>query len=319
MQLGQLQGRKLRLTSRNLAAEIPCLARQPFGACKESLRLTQGLLALLEPLLQTQKGSGIFEQSAATLPARREPSGIESTDLASPQLVLDDLLGQPLAGFTVNPGQRYQGFHRRLGRDLAATDRLLDRQRKLAHQAQKSADPGGALEEALAQLVLAPAKAMLELGQQPPLLQSRRARTVRHLPPQDQRLGLPHLPHQRLHCVVAQAAKSRDALMAVNDHIAAWCLVLRNHHDRLLLAVLFQALPQPTLPLTTVSAQRGVRHLQLVPLQVHDGSSCKTHGSLLGLGPSLKPSRRALIGGSAVRLCHAWAGTARRTRSNARL
>ncbi len=61
MQLGQLLGRKLRLTSGNLAAEIPCLARQPFGACKEPIWLTQGLLALLEPLLQTQKGSGIFE------------------------------------------------------------------------------------------------------------------------------------------------------------------------------------------------------------------------------------------------------------------
>ncbi len=78
---------------------------------------------------------------------------------------------------------------------------------------------------------------------------------MRHLPLQDQRLGFRHIPHQGIHGVMAQAAKSRKALMAIDDHIAAWRLVLRNHHDRLLLAVLFQALPQPTLPLSTVSAQ----------------------------------------------------------------
>jgi hypothetical protein len=84
---------------------------------------------------------------------------------------------------------------------------------------------------------------MLELGQQPPLLEGTQARTVGHLPPQDQRLGLFHLPHQSLHRVVAQAAKSRDALMAIYDHVAAWRLAIWDHHDRLLLAVLFQAQP----------------------------------------------------------------------------
>ena len=57
------------------------------------------------------------------------------------------------------------------------------------------------------------------------------------------------------------------------------------------LTVLVQALPELTLTLAKVSAQRRVRRLQLVPLQVHDGSSGKTHFSRLGPGPSLKPSR----------------------------
>ena len=137
MQLGELQGRKLRLMSRNLAAEISRLTRQPSGALEESLGLTQDFFALLEPLLQTQESPRIFEQSAATLKARCEPAGVESLDLVSRQLVLNDLFGQPLAGLAVDPGQRNQGFHRRLGRNLAAADRLLNRERKLAHQAQK--------------------------------------------------------------------------------------------------------------------------------------------------------------------------------------
>lgn len=227
--------------SGNLAAEIARLARQPLGAPKESLGLAKGCLALLELLLKTQEGPGIFEQSTATLPARGKPAAVESLDLGTGELVPDDLLGQPPAGFQVDPGQRHQGFHRRLGWDLATADQVLDREGKLAHHAQKPRHPAGALEEALGQLVLTPAEAVLELGQQPPLLQSTRARAVGHLPPQDQRLGLLHLPYQGFHRVVSQAAKSRDALMAVDDHIAAWRLLLGDHHDRLLLAVLLQA------------------------------------------------------------------------------
>ncbi len=114
---------------------------------------------------------------------------------------------------------------------------------------------------------------------------------MRHLPPQDQCFGFLHLPHQGCHGVVAQAAQSHDTLMAVDDHIAAWRVALGNHDDRLLLAMLFQALPQLTLPLATVGAQRGVARLQLMPFQIHNESSVKTHVSLLGQGPSLKLPR----------------------------
>lgn len=202
-----------------------------------------------------------------------------------------DLLSQPLASLAVDTGQRNQGSHRRLGRDLAAADRLLDRQRKLAHQAQKPAHPGDASAESSCQLILAPAKAVLKLRQQPPLLQRRAAWAMGHLPLQDQRLTRVHLPHQGLDRVVAQAAKRRDTLMAVDDHIAARRLAIGDHYDRLSLAVRFQALLESTRPLARVSAQRSIRRLQLVPFQVHDGSSSKTHLSRLGPGPSWKPPR----------------------------
>ncbi len=60
--------------STDLAAERSRLARQPLGALKQPLRLTQVGLALLEPLLETEEGARIFEQSAATLTAGRQPA-----------------------------------------------------------------------------------------------------------------------------------------------------------------------------------------------------------------------------------------------------
>ncbi len=71
MQLGQLLGRKLRLMSGNLTAEISRLAGQPFGTPEQSLRLIKALIGFLKPLLHQQEGPGIFEQSFAPLAVRR--------------------------------------------------------------------------------------------------------------------------------------------------------------------------------------------------------------------------------------------------------
>lgn len=76
-----------------------------------------------------------------------------------------------------------------------------------------------------------------------------------HLPLHDQRLSFIHLPHQSLDRVTAQPAKRRNPLMAVDDHVAPRLIALGHHHDRLLLAVLFQAQAEPTLLLTTRHAK----------------------------------------------------------------
>ena len=94
-----------------------------------------------------------------------------------------------------------------------------------------------------------------------------------HLPLQDQRFGFLHLPHQGLDRVTAQPAKRRNSLMTVNDHVTPRLMAVGHHHDRLLLAVLFQAQAEPTLLLTTHHAKRRVGHLQLVEFQFHDRSS----------------------------------------------
>ena len=287
-QLGQLWTGKLREMSGNLVVEMACLGRQALGALQESLRLAKGLFVLLELFQRTQEGTRIVEESAAAVAARREPAGIEGLDLGAGELLPRDLLGQPLAGFQIEASQRNQGFHRRLGGDLTLTDRLLNRQREIAHQAQASRHPADTSEEPPRQLFLAPAKTTPQLGEQPTLLKRRGAWSMGHLPLQHQRIARLHLPNQGLDRVVTQVAQGLDALVAVDDHIVILRLRLRHHHDRLLLAVLFQAEPQTALASAAVSAQRGIGHLQLVEFQLHDGLLLETHVSLLGQGPTLK-------------------------------
>jgi hypothetical protein len=270
MQLGELRTGKLRAMLGDLSAQMACLARQSRGALHQSLGLTGGLFALFEFLVQTQESAGVFEQPAATLPARHPPAGVQGLDLTAGELVPHDLLGQPLTGLAVDAHQRHQDFHRGLGGDLPLADRLLNRRRKLPHQGQTPRHPAGALDEAPGQLLLAPPEAMLQLGEQPPLLEIRAARGVGHLPLQDQRLGLPHLPHHSLDRVVAQTAQRLQTLVPVDDHVAPRCLAVGNHHDGLLLAVLFQRQTKPALALATANSQRRVRRLQLVEFQFHD-------------------------------------------------
>lgn len=60
--------------SAKLPVKMAGLACEAFGALQQPLRLTQGLVTLLELLLQTQEGPGIFEQPLAALRARRLPA-----------------------------------------------------------------------------------------------------------------------------------------------------------------------------------------------------------------------------------------------------
>ena len=200
--------------------ELTRLARETFGALQEPLWLAKGLLAGFEFLVQPQEATGVFEEPTATLPPRRKPAGVEGLNLGARELLLYDLLGQLLAGFAVDPGQRYQDFQRRLSGNLTSTDRLLNRDGKLAHQAQSPRHPAGAFEKSSRQLFLAPAELALKLGEQPPLLKRRGARAVGHLPLQHQRLGRLHLPNQSRDRVAVQAAQSCNALVPVDHHVA---------------------------------------------------------------------------------------------------
>lgn len=144
---------------------------------------------------------------------------------------------------------------------------------------------------------------MLELGEQPPLLQSARRRRLAHLPLQDQRLGLRHLPDHGVDRVVPQPTQHLDAQMAVDDDVAVRLLGVRHHHDGLLLAVLIHRRQQPTLTLGAAGAQRAVAQLQLVKLQLHDDSSADpgdgaNHRPRLPL--SLKPRFSPLDGDESI-------------------
>ncbi len=163
MQLGQLPAGKLRLMTGNPAAEISRLACQSLGMSEQALRLIKGLLRLLKPLLHEQEGPGIVEKTLASFLVRGSPGAVDQLDLGAGELVAYDLLGQAHAGSMVLTGQGHQDSHRRLDGNLTTADRILDRQRQLAYQAQSTAHPGDGAAKALRQLLLAPAEAMLKL------------------------------------------------------------------------------------------------------------------------------------------------------------
>lgn len=100
------------------------------------------------------------------------PRSVESLDFRTREFLLDDGLAQALTGLGVAPSEGNEHLHGGLGGDLAPTDRILKGKGKLTYQPQAPRDPAGAAHKASGQLLLAPAKAMLELGQKPALLQS---------------------------------------------------------------------------------------------------------------------------------------------------
>jgi hypothetical protein len=60
-QFGQLRTGKLRLVSAQLSVKMAGLAREALGALQQALGLAQGLVPVLELLLQAQESPGIFE------------------------------------------------------------------------------------------------------------------------------------------------------------------------------------------------------------------------------------------------------------------
>lgn len=154
-----------------LLSQASPLPGQSLELPEKVLGLRQGLGRLDQLLTKPQVAARIFEKLSATLLGGGLPRGVESLDLRTRELLLDDGLGQALTGLGVAPSQGHEHLHGGLGGDLAPTDLILKGEGKLPHQSQAPRDPAGAAHKALGQLLLAPAKAMLELGEKPPLLQ----------------------------------------------------------------------------------------------------------------------------------------------------
>jgi hypothetical protein len=256
-QMGKLVGQ---------AAPLPCQSLDlPDKGLGLRLRLGRRHQLLVEP----EVAARIFEKLLSTLLGGRLPRSVESLNFRTRESLPDDGLGQALTGLGVATGQGNEHFHGGLGGDLALTDLALKGKRELPYQSQAPRDPAGAAHKASRQLLLAPAKAMLELGEKPALLQSAGGRCMAHLPLQDQRFGLLHVPDQRVDRVAPEPAEGLDAQIAVDDHVAIRLIGVSHDHDGLLLTVLFQGDQQLTPALAAASAQLGVTHLQLVKLQLH--------------------------------------------------
>ena len=94
------------------------LAGQGFGR-RDRRRQALRLEAL-------EKEHRIGEQPAAHLAARRAPGGVQPGDLAAGEPVLGGSMGQAKAGVSITAHERHKILHRRVRRDLAGTQQILD-------------------------------------------------------------------------------------------------------------------------------------------------------------------------------------------------
>lgn len=220
--------------------EMAGLARQSFGEQHQGCLAIHLSFLLRELLAQAQVRARILQQPITPLGGGRAPGAVKSLDLRTVETVRNDRSRQGFAARTIRAGQRNQNLHRCLRGDVPDTDLVLDRHAQRTHQAKPTRDPTQTFEETTGKLRLAPAKAMLQLRQQPTLLQRTQTTAIGKMRLKHKRFALPKLPDHRLHRVRAQLLEGRDPLMAVNHNVTALRIRSRHHHDRMLLAVLLK-------------------------------------------------------------------------------
>lgn len=252
------------------ASPLPCQSREVL---EKDLGLGERLVRLDQLLAQPQVAAWVFEKPLPPLLGGLLPRGVEGLDLRAREFVPGDGPGQALTGLGIAASQGNEHLHRGLSGDLALADQILKSEGKLPHQSQAPRDPAGAAHKTSGQFFLAPAKAMLDLGEQPALLQGARGWGMVHLPLQDQGVGFLHLPDQGIDGVVSKTTQDLEAQMAVNDDVAILLVGVRDDDNRLLLTVLVHRRQKPALTLTATSTQLGVGRVELVELQFHGGGS----------------------------------------------
>jgi len=187
------------------------------------------------------------------------------THLAAAQPGLGDGRGQAQAVFSVATSERHQVAHRRMGRDGAAAYLILDLHGKLADQGQAARDPAHALVHPPGQILLAQPLAA-QHRQQPALLQLREPLRAALAAVQQQGVALIEVPQRGAHGVRAQTFQTTQALEAIDDQVRA---VLRDHHDRHLLAHIGERGQKAALTLGTPETQILVASVELMKLQIH--------------------------------------------------
>jgi len=185
--------------------------------------------------------------------------------------VLGGRLGQTLTIGAALARQGHQGSQRRLHRDPALADVLLDRLRQRLDHRQTTRHPARAAVEASGKLFQAQPEAAPQLRQKPALLEG--AGALRHLQRARKHQGvrLGQIPAHRSHGVASQLAQRPQALVAI-DHDVSLRLAgrarKRHRHDRHLLALLVQTRQEPTLPGARARTQALVAQVELMMLQL---------------------------------------------------
>ena len=195
-----------------------------------------------------EKQLGLIEKTLANQGRGVAPSGIQLPGLPRVAVMLNEHGGHALAVVQADARHRHQKLHGQVGGELALTHLLLDGLRQKIHQGQPPRHPTEAAIKAARQLLLSIAVALLQLRQQPTFFQRRLVGGEAQRAVQEQGLGGAQRPDHRFHRVPAQLLEGRQALVAVDDHIAVHLAFERHHDDRRLLPHFRQRGQQLPLP-----------------------------------------------------------------------
>lgn len=160
--------------TRGQLAPLPEAAARQRGDALEVAQqgLSRARIDRREPLLLegAQVEQRLFEQPLARLGRAGAPGVVERLDLPGGEPVLGGRTGQTLASRAAPARQGHQGSQRRLHRDPALADGLLDRLRQGLDHRQTTRDPARAAVEASGKLLQAQPEAAPQLRQKPALL-----------------------------------------------------------------------------------------------------------------------------------------------------
>ncbi len=183
-----------------------------------------------------EKKRRLFENPRSHPRRAVAPGGIQLARLAARELVRGEGAGHLFAIFEIGARHRDEELHGCVRGDLTFTHLLLDRVRQKFDQRQAARNPTDTAVKAAGEFVQPVAEALFEFREQPALLQGGFAIRCPQRLAKQECLGLVHLPHGRMHRVVAQPSQGRDAFVAVDDQVTVGFIADRHDHDWHLLA-----------------------------------------------------------------------------------
>lgn len=237
----------------------------PERALRDGGDLVQFLFERVRLRLRFPEQLGLGEDALAHHAGRAAPGLVKFPGLPHRPGLRGEGFRHPPAVFRVDARHRRQVTHGDLRRDPAFAHLLLDRLRQRLHQRQAARHPRGAAVEAPGQFLDRAAQPALHLLQQPALLQRRLRLAHAQRPLQHQRVGFAHFPNHGLDRVAAQLLKRGDALVAVDDQIAAFAF---DDDDWGLLAGFSQRGEQPPLARRMPHPEAFQAAVQLMKLQL---------------------------------------------------
>jgi hypothetical protein len=181
-------------------------------------------------------------------------------------------LGHAWAVLRTGTRHGQQEFHGHISRHRATADLLLYAVWEQLDQCQPVCYPTHTAVKSSREFLQAVAKTSLEFRQQPAFFQSAVSFRPTQRAIQHQRFGFAQGPDYGFDRVAAELFQGRDALVAVDDHIAVGLVGDRHDDDGCLLSRGGQRGQQLSSPLQISRPQKFITAVQLMKLQLHPDS-----------------------------------------------